>query len=273
MKPLVTFYVGRNSSFSSMGKIYFNVPLIQTGSVWNMTTATFTAPQTGVYVFSLSCAAKEYQKFDVLVNINGMATHEKMLPSTLHNGIHISSRNIVISLAADDEVQVALASGSLYSDSDYPTSFARFVYEPLDGRKVVWAVHQRSLIRGQLNPFPFDEVAINIGNGWNSTANRFEVPYSGVYQFHLTVTMQPSASIVYYQLLKNGISYANMFTATTNHNGYQTRSRSIMIEASIGDTFNIATVGDTFNIATVTATDSYSNANRLISFSGFLLCP
>ena len=264
MKPLVAFHVGRDSSFYNIGKVDFNIPLIQTGCMWNSTTRTFTATHTGIYVFSLSCATQGNQYYDVFICINGMPTHELMLASTTHNGIDMSSRTVVMFLATGDEVYIELVSGSLYSDAGYLTSFAGFLYEPLDGRKVIWSVHQRSSVSGQLNPFPFDEVAVNIGNGWNATSNRFVAPYSGVYQLHLTVTIQPFSTINY-QLVRNGGAYANVYGSIIIHNGYETRSRSIMIDALVGDIFNI--------ISNLSASNLYSNQFRLISFSGFLLCP
>ena len=49
---------------------------------------------------------------------------------------------VVISLAAGDTALIYLALGSLYCDDAYQTSFAGFLYQPLNERKVIWAVHQ-----------------------------------------------------------------------------------------------------------------------------------
>ena len=266
MCPLVAFCVGRTTSYTQTGLINFTASFINVGYAFNITTNTFTAPSNGIYVFSLSCGAESGQPYIVLLCIN--TTTDKsptcyglVKNSTSHNGIDTSSRTFAISLATGDKAYVSLNKGRLFSDGGYQTSFAGFLYEPLNGRKVIWSVHQNSSMSGQYNPFPFNVVSVNIGNGWKTANNTFVAPYSGVYQLHMTATAQ-SLLKVDYKLWWKGIVYASIYIGTKKHNGPETKSRSIMIEAL---------AGDKFFISTTTENNLYSSAFNLISFGGFLI--
>ena len=268
MCSLVAFCVGIATSYTQTGLINFSTSFVNVGYAFNITTNTFTAPSNGIYVFSLSCGAESGQPYIVLLCTN--TTTDKspncyglVKNSTSHNGRDMSSRTFAISLVTGDKAYVSLNKGRLFSDEGIQTSFAGFLYEPLNGRKVIWSVHQNSSMSGQYNPFPFNVVSVNIGNGWKTANNTFVAPYSGVYQLHMTATAQ-SLLKVDYKLWWKGIVYASIYTGTTVHNGPETKSRSIMVEASAGDTFFISTTA---------ATNLYSSAFNLISFGGFLVSP
>ena len=263
MYPKIAFCVSATLPTQS-SKIDFDVINVNAGNAWNTATDLFTAPRTGVYVFSLNCGAGNGQFNQVSVYINNVQRNGLYLGSTTHNGYDMISRMVVVSLTAGDTVFAGLDLGNLWNDGNvHSTSFAGFLYEPLDGRKVIWSVHQTSITTGYHSPFPFNYVAVNIGNGWNSAANKFVVPYAGIYQLHLTATSYGSAQMDY-QLWWNDVAYASIYVTTTSHNGGDTRSRAIMVQASIGDTFYIAFVS---------SSNIYSNELGLISFAGFLLSP
>ena len=263
MYPKIAFCVS-STSLSSSGKIDYTKISVNEGNAWNIATDLFTAPRSGIYVFSLNCGAQLMQGYVVLVYINNLKQYGLILGSGTHNGNDMTSRMVVTSLTAGDTVYVSLESGVIWNEGNvYSTSFAGFLYEPLDGRKVIWSVHQTNYLHSYMCPMPFDEVSVNVGNGWNSTANKFVVPYAGIYQLHLTATSD-SYTKIDCQLWWNGIAYANIYVTTTVHSNAETRSRAIMIEASVGDTFYI-----TISLYT----DLFSNVYRFISFTGFLLAP
>ena len=263
MYPKIAFCVSA-TLLAQSDKIDFNVVSVNAGNAMNTTTDLFTAPNSGVYVFSLNCGVENGQYNSVSVYINNDQRYSQYLGSTTHNGFDMTSRMVVVSLTAGDTVYASLDYGSLWNDGNvYSTSFAGFLYEPLDGRKVIWSVHQTSITTGYYSPFPFNDVAVNIGNGWNSAANKFVVPYAGIYQLHLTATSTGSAQMDY-QLWWNGVAYASIYVTKTSHNGGETRSRAVMVEASIGDTFYIVTVS---------SSSLYSSILKFISFAGFLLSP
>ena len=152
-------------------------------------------------------------------------------------------------------------SPSLYSDDAYQTSFSGFLYEPLNGRKVARSFHQTSSTNGAYNPSPFNEVSVNIGNGWYTANYTFITSYAGIYRLHLTAT-----SMIFSQmdcrLMWNGAAYANIYSTTINYYKAITRLRAIMVKAKLGDAFHIATT---------CTTQLYSSDKGLISFTGFLI--
>ena len=256
MYPKIAFCVSSNSSSSPLGKIDYSVTSINEGNAWDTKNDTFTAPRSGVYVFSLNCGANSKKNYQVFVYINNVKTHALLYGSSSQNGWDMTSRMVVVSLTAGNTVFASLDFGTLWNDGNaHSTSFAGFLYEPLDSRrKVIWSVHYS-------NSFLSNSVSVNIGNGWNSAANKFVVPYAGVYQLHLTAT-SPMYGQLNFQLLWNGVAYVSIYVTTTSHNGAETRSRAIMIEASVGDTFSIASYANL-----------YISPERPVSFAGFLLSP
>ena len=262
MSPVIAFCTSRSSKTTLLGKIDYTTTLVNAENSWNLAADTFTAPQSGIYVFSVSCGVLAGETYDLLISFSSGLTYEMINKDIVHNGIETVSRSFAVSLSAGDTVYTRLIDGYAYSDDSYQTSFAGFLYEPLNGRKVIWSVHQTNIMYGTYSPFPFNDVNVNIGNGWNSTANIFVAPYAGVYQLHLTATVYYSR--IDFRLYWNNVTYANIYMNTTNYNGIITRSRAVMIDAAAGDTFFITTTSTTV---------LYSNSYRLISFTGFLISP
>ena len=174
----------------------------------------------------------------------------------------MTGKTIAILLSAGDTVYLVPNNNvPLYSDDYYMMSFAGFLYEPLNSHKVIWSVHRSTNIAGQYSPFPFTDVSVNVGNGWNKTTNIFLVPQAGVYHLHLTASSKEAGGAIDYRLMWNGVAFVSILGATKIYNGINARSRSVMIEASVGDTFYIAT----------TSTTSLQSGYRDISFTGYLV--
>ena len=246
-------------------QINFDTTSVNIGNAWNSASDLFTAPRSGTYVFSFSFAFGPQKFCIVTLYVNSATRKQQLVFSDLnHNGYDMTGTTAVISLATGDTVGLYYAGNNLFSDNLFTTSFAGFLYEPKNGRKVIWSVHLKSnFTQSQLDIVPFEDVSVNIGDGWNETANKFIVPYAGVYQLHLTASLT-EYSTVDYRLMWNDVSYASVLITSTNYNNIYGRSRSIMIKALEGDTFHIA------------ASTSGSFAvnpplYRLTSFTGFLL--
>ena len=261
MSPVITFSAGLNGGTTMNGIVNYTNTLVNVGNAWNLTTDTFTAPRNGIYVFSVSCGVRAGETFKVYIYLNSFVIFQLSSLNSEQNGTDVFSRTFAVSLSAGDTVHTYLVNGNIFSSPAYQTSFAGFLYEPLNGRKVIWSVHQTNNINIEYNPFPFDDVNVNIGNGWNSSNNSFVAPFAGVYQLHLTATSMASSQIDF-RLYWNNVAYANIYSTTTKYNMPVTRSRAIMIDAA---------AGDTFFIATSSSTRLSSNLYRLISFTGFLI--
>ena len=264
MSPLITFCVALSTSTNvATGIVNFPFISVNVGNGWNNSTNTFTAPRNGTYVFSLSVGLQSGKSYYVYVEVGSSDAYELISTSNARNGTDTASRTFALSLTSGDTVYVSISTPTkLISDVGSETSFAGFLYEPLNGLKVIWSVHQTSFyMRGPYNPFPFNSVSVNVGNGWKVANNTFIVPYAGVYQLHLTCTTDTNGTVDY-RLMWNGLAYASIYSNTTKNNGMDTKSRAIMIEAA---------VGDTFHVSTSPTTNLRSDLYKLISFTGFLL--
>ena len=259
MYPLIMFCAGISTIPTSPTKL-FDIESVNLGGAWNLMTNKFTAPLNGVYVFSLNCVAYFGQGFELEVVVNNDVRYGLFYDSTINEYYDITSRTFAVMLTAGDTVFVHLMYGNFRSDG-FMTSFMGFLYEPMDGCKVIWSVHRTSGISGEYNILSFDTISANVGGGWNALSNTFVVPYAGIYQLHLSSTSS-AACQNFFNLIWNGAVYAGIKISTTTHNGIITRSRSITVEASIGDTFNIATPF---------AANLHSNSYKLISFTGYFL--
>ena len=262
MYPLIAFCVRPQAGIISdeKPKVDFSVTNFNFGNAWNSTTDTFTTPRDGVYVFSVSFSTTAATRAGVVVYVNNVINQRMFIVSTNHNGYIMAGKTFAIVLTAGDLVFLESNNGLLYSDNYYVMSFAGFLYEPLNSRKIIWSVHKNSYSSGQFNPLPFDVVAINEGNGWNNANNKFTVSYAGIYQLHLTSSSKGNGAADY-RLMWNDVAYVSILSATQIYDDVITRSRSVMIEASVGDTFYIATTSST----------SLYGYNSETTFTGYLI--
>ena len=265
MDPLIVFCTRSSTDVVKFwpGLVNFTVTNVNIGNAWNSATDRFTAPRAGVYVFSLSFALASGKPGSVSIfvsSISGSAVFVVDLKMTNHNGYDMTGKTVALSLASGDSVYLFVYD-EMYVDDLYLMSFTGFLYEPLNGRKVIWSVNLKNSVQGQYSPLPFDEVLVNVGGGWNITNNTFVAPYAGVYQLHLSADPW-AATATDYKLMWNNVAYASIFSPNTAYNAQAAKSRAFMIKASVGDTFFIATT----STARLTG-----GIYRETSFTGYLI--
>ena len=263
MFPLIIFCAQLiNNDYSNPGKIAFETATVNVGGSWNSLTNTFKASKNGTYVFSLTITPSSRYTAKVGIVVNNVDDVYQMVYLMCSccccplNGYDTTSKTLVLSLNASDIVY-ARNYDSLYNNNYYMTSFAGFLYEPLNGRKVIWSVSLNRDLIGQYSPLPFQAVLVNIGDGWKNTTSKVIVPYAGVYQMHLTATSQPY-NPVEYTLMWNDVAFASIVITSTVYNNIVTRSRAVMVEASAGDIFYIAAT-------------NFTKLHSATSFTGYLL--
>ena len=263
MFPLIIFCVQlQNGLYSNTGKINFNAVNVNVGAAWNNLLDIFTASKNGTYVFSLTISPSSGSTTKVGIVVNNVDDVYQMVYLQCsccccsQVGYDTTSKTLVLSLNASDIVY-ARNYRNLYNNGYYSTSFAGFLYEPLDGRKVIWSVSLNTDLIGQYSPLPFQAVLVNIGDGWKNTTSKIIAPYAGVYQMHLTATSQPY-NPVEYTLMWNDVAFASIVITSTICESVVTRSRAVMVEASAGDIFYIATTYST-------------KLHSATSFTGYLL--
>ncbi|XP_028413882.1 complement C1q-like protein 3 [Dendronephthya gigantea] len=105
----------------------------------------------------------------------------------------------------------------------------------------------------------FNDVALNIGNGYNPSTGKFTAPTAGLYQFTATY-LQRVGYNSHVKLLKNN----NMISEIhANHKTYDQLTKTIFVVLEKGDTFWIELVnGSTYAIL---------GTGRYTEFGGFLL--
>ena len=201
MFPLIKFVAQiPDGVYTEIGKIAFGSASVNFGGAWNSLTSIFTAPRGGTYIFNFNVQTQiENSYVGIYVN-NVNDIHQKVYLlcgcSCTVNGYDTTSKTFVLLLNANHTVY-AYSYNQLYNNGMLATSFAGFLYEPLDGRKVIWSVSLNSDLIGQYSPLPFQAVLVHVGEGWKNMTSKVIVPYGGVYQLHLTATSLPYNPVEY----------------------------------------------------------------------------
>lgn len=123
--------------------------------------------------------------------------------------------------------------------------------------------HTSSVISpSSTQPFPFSNVAVNEGAGWNHVSHKFVAPRSGSYFFSFTVASEYRSAAQFYMVIDNNVTY-NAEVSDTNSPGIDVATRSLAVNLSAG-----ASVWITGNTTRV-----YSDVYQLASFKGFYYAP
>jgi hypothetical protein len=126
-QPMTAFAVAYTAtSCTTLGVIQFDKVDVNAGGAFNMTTWTFRAPLSGVYVLSMT-AAVSYggTTLDITINVNGAVVFELMKLSrvAIIDSRQAVSRTAAVTLNANDKVTVNLVYGGFYGDFYRPTGF------------------------------------------------------------------------------------------------------------------------------------------------------
>ena len=148
-----------------------------------------------------------------------------------HKGIDIISRTVITTMTAGDRLYTQCRHGccSLYSSIDHQlTTLNGFLYAPYRSVPIAWWVgnSKDDVLRGLINPFVFDDILINQGNGWNRTTNKYLVPLAGVYYIHLTTGTTGRYSKL--ELMRNGHPVMNIQVESNTRSPIVT-SRAIIL--------------------------------------------
>ena len=78
----------------------------------------------------------------------------------------------------------------------------------------------------------FNDVSLNIGNGYNPSTGKFTAPVDGVYQFSLSY-LQRNGYKSYVALIKDGTMYSDVHA---NHKNHDQLSKTVLIQLKKGQT-------------------------------------
>ena len=264
MSRIVGFQVALSIGTYQTGNIAFDKVLIDTNDRWNTATNDYTVQIGGIYVLNMLTGAVSGQPHSITLRQNSLDVCEIYFTSTSQVAEDMLSKTVLRLGNVNDKFSIYLRSGNVYSDIRYFTSFSGFLYSP-KSTAVAWYVARTSgLISGLVDPVPFEEIIINIndvGTGWDPTTNRFTAPKDGIYYVSLCAGFQNNY-YVNLVLLLNDDPVTNIQILSNSRNGYDTRSRSIIVRLK---------EGDELRVVLPRGYGLYSNSNRLTSFAGFRL--
>lgn len=105
MDPLVAFRVYQQSNVRSVNitnPFPFTIVSLNEGEAWNSVSYKFTAPVTGVYVFSYSTACLAHTPTSFFLVVDGKSLYNAQVDDTDHNGVDTASRTVPVSLQQGD---------------------------------------------------------------------------------------------------------------------------------------------------------------------------
>lgn len=128
----VHFYVQRNSSFGpASGYIPFDLPRLNEGNAFDLTSGTLTVPVPGIYNFQFSAVKdRSATKLDILLYVNDGIVGDTWTSQTDTGSLDVVSLGASLRLKAGDKVTLyKWDSGVLYDSSYHLTHFSGWLVE------------------------------------------------------------------------------------------------------------------------------------------------
>ena len=185
MDPVVAFTFHR-SAILTVSENCFNTPyndiLLDTHNGWNKTTNNYVVQVAGLYVLSISTTSMycSLDRSHFMYNDNFFAPIYFISPTI--NGEDTFAGTIVLYL--DQNARIGSSFCSDYTNR-FDMSLSGFLLSPKNIQPVAFSAFRSSGASGPLDPINYDDIQINIGNGWNVTTSRFTAPYAGVYYVYM----------------------------------------------------------------------------------------
>ena len=277
MQPLVAFSAALAPTyFRDSGVVKFLYVIQNAGFAYDRNSSSFVAPESGIYLFTVSAAVQAESKAKLRIRVNGVEKAELLQSSTTHNGVNTITRTTLFELEIQDVVDVVkIGDGVLYSDRGLQTSFSGFLYSPSKGFQVAWSAHRsHSWLTNEanraLNPVDFDTMLVDRHANFNSATGTFTCQIPGVYYIHVNMAAFPKRKLYASLVLNNRevgskvIDSMSLLRFSVRENGIDTISASTLVRLNEGDTIYVKTSeGDAF----------YGDSNLQTSFTGLLIKP
>ena len=105
----------------------------------------------------------------------------------------------------------------------------------------------------------FNDVSLNIGNGYNPSTGKFTAPVDGIYQISFSY-LQQHGYATHVQLIKDGTVYTDLHA---NHKNYDQLSKTVLIQLKKSQTVWVRLV----------KSSSYAvhGGSRYTTFAGYLI--
>ena len=239
MSAISVVFVARSSNTGPASPLPFNKVFVNLANRWDSTTNKFTmTAMHGLYFISLGVGVKARFpiKYSLMKNKSRVASITRT--STTHLGPDTTSRDLIIQLSGAESVHVSSSYQVRSIGQNYFTNLCLFsITDVMKDFPVAFSMARDSSTSGLLDPVPFNIELVNAGYHYNQN-HIFTVPSDGIYYFSISVGLT-AESTTNLTLYKNDEPFANILRLATNHNGYDTIGRSIMIPLQREDTVHV----------------------------------
>jgi hypothetical protein len=238
--------------------------IINIGQAWDACNSRLVVPKTGIYFLSWSAASVSNIQHIIELQVNGTVKSRSFI-YTINPGSDTSSQALLLALNTGDVVRLLLTeltTQSIYSDTNYQTSFSGFLYEPTHGQAVAWSL-TLPLSYNYVGPavINFTTIYVNAGSAWNSAAATLQISVSGIY----FLTLSGYSSSVYNSfnlvLQVNNQPFMNVMDKTDATDNMRSRSLTVHLNA-----------GDQLTVGVPSGYHASSIVYEII-FAGFLIQP
>ena len=105
----------------------------------------------------------------------------------------------------------------------------------------------------------FNDVSLNIGNGYNPSTGKFTAPVDGIYQISYSYLQQNGVSS-YVQLIKDGAVYSEVHA---NHKSHDQLSKTVLVQLKKGQAVWIRLYNS--------SSYAVNGSGRYTTFAGYLI--
>lgn len=271
--------------------VKFDTTFFNIGNGWQGSSNQFKAPQDGVYFLSYSVGIQVARHTCVIIQINDTDTFclvdhtSPGIPrrSRLdNNGVDVQSGAGMVSLRQGQVVKMTARMSSVYSHAKHrPTAMSGFLYKSTQAThdsdtnrmRVAWSVMVSDPDYDDVSCLQPTAVLVNVGNAWNSSANKVITPVAGYYYLHVETTTY-HLSHVEVTLLINERQEMNIRFGGMSPANYRNCEFAAFQRGS--STLALLQAGDRVEVSVPLTTSCQYGINtntRYTGFTGFLLHP
>ena len=251
-----------SSPFSAQTILPFTTSVFSVGYNINSSTNTITTPRCALYWTHLELRTNATS---MLADLSVISTNENIPPIGIIKSVTNASN--YIQLSRQDLRWIPGGTQMYASSPSYGGQYwfwEGFDIASLMDPLIAFNVYNNSTITAPASPqpFPFTNVLVNEGGGWNSTSFKFSTPQSGTYVLSYSTACTANVITKFYLYLNNSL-LLNAEVSDVGHYGIDMATRSIVTALSKDQSIWITGNG----------TQSYGNVYQLSSFKGFYVSP
>lgn len=259
MSQTVAFFLASSFPQTTIGNITFDTVVLDTDGGWSEDDEAYIVKAAGIYVISFTTGLSRNAGQTVRALVNGDVSTAIFVTDTAHGGEDTATLTFLADLAEDDSLQLVLSRGTVYSDIRHLTAFNGFLYAPR-GNLVAWQLYRTADLEGPADPVSFDIVVLDTADQWNPSNSRYTVGTAGVYCINLNAGMVARIGMGL-SVMINQFNEMAVYRSSVNHNGFDTRGRSLIVRLAQGDQLRVS-LAVSFELES-------SEDLRQTSFSGF----